>query len=398
MNTIEASSPLKRVALFSTNFVFYSQTFVFDEIAHHERYEIDVFCHNRLNAAAFPWSRVYALHPASSPLRKLEWALYGLTTYSPSHMARIRTGGYDVLHAHFGPGGIYALTYKKAARSPLVVTFHGYDVPLMLTSKRFLPAYWRYWWRFKALVREVDCFLAASDELSRLLVRLGAPEEKVNVHRLGVQIPPCPRPGPKTGQNILMAGRFVEKKGFEFGLQAVGSLLKSGVDCHVHIIGDGPRRSGYDRLIAELGIMDRVHFHGIMPHRKVLDLMDGMDILLAPSVVAAGGDRESGLMVAKEASARSIPVVGTRHGGIPEIVDHLKTGLLVPERDPEALAAALATLLGDEALRNTFGCGGRAKMIAEYDIVDRVRALEARYDDVIAAHAMRPCAERRTAP
>ncbi len=378
---------LKRIAMFSTNFLAYSQTFIFDEITNHRRYEVDVFAHNRLNAKHFPWKRVYALNQSATIAAKLEWAFYGLTTYSPSHMARLRMGSYDLLHAHFGPGGVYALTYKKAAKVPLIVTFHGYDVPLLMSSRRLLPAHWRYCWRSNALFRKTDCFLAASRELSDLLIRLGAPANKVKIWRLGVQIPPGVGAGTKSGKSVLMVGRFVEKKGFEYGLRAIGALLSSGVDCRLHIIGDGPRRPAYERIIARLGIADRVHFLGIKPHREVLCTMERMDILLAPSVVAANGDRESGLLVVKEASARGIPVVGTWHGGIPEIIEHAKTGFLVPERNPAALAAATACLLQDEALRKRLGCAGREKMMAEYNIIDRVRALEEIYDEAIVDYA-----------
>lgn len=387
MGNEKKNDQLKRIALFSTNFVLYSQTFVFDEVSSHERYEVDVFSHNRLNSDQFAYKAVYALNPAPSLLAKLEWVLYGLTTYSPSHMKRIRTGGYALLHAHFGPGAVYALTYKRVAGAPLVVTFHGYDVPLLLTSRRLFPAYWRYWWRSSALFQEADCLLAASSELCHLLITLGVPEKKVKLWRLGVQIPPGMKEGARTGRNVLMVGRFVEKKGFEYGLIAINALLRSGMDCNLHIVGDGPRRSNYDRIVAQLNIGDRVHFLGIKPHREVLSLMDRMDILLAPSVVAANGDRESGLLVVKEASARGLPVVGTRHGGIPEIIEHAETGFLVPERNPAALAAATARLLQDETLRKRLGRAGRKKMIAEYNIIDRVRALEKIYDEVIDDYA-----------
>lgn len=389
MPTIHSGSHRRRVALFSTNFASYSQTFVYDEVASHERYAIDVFAHNRLNAAAFPWNSTFALSPANSLVARVEWFLYGLTTFSPSQMARIRAGGYALLHAHFGPGSIYALTYKRAARAPLITTFHGYDVPLLLTSRRFLPAHWRYWWRSGAMLRRVDRFLAASDELATLLIRLGAPREKVRICRLGVRIPAAPNRVAKTGRNILMVGRFVEKKGFEYGIEAFGALLASGMDCHLHLIGDGPLRPRYDRLATRLGIRDRVSFLGIRPHPEALGIMDRMDVLIAPSVVAANGDRESGLIVVKEASARGLPVVGTRHGGIPEIIDDAKTGFLVPERNSRALASALASLLRDAGLRETLGHAGRAKMMAEYDIVQCVRELETHYDEVIDAHAGR---------
>ena len=100
------------------------------------------------------------------------------------------------------------------------------------------------------------------------------------------------------------------------------------------------------------------------------------------SVVAANGDRESGILVAKEAGARYVPVIGTYHGGIPEIIDDEKTGFLVPERDSEALAKRLWELIQDPALRLKLGQAAREKMSREYNVIQRIDVLESHYDEV----------------
>jgi colanic acid/amylovoran biosynthesis glycosyltransferase len=112
-------------------------------------------------------------------------------------------------------------------------------------------------------------------------------------------------------------------------------------------------------------------------------------VLLAPSVVARDGDRDSGLIVAKEAAACGVPVLATRHGGLPEIVDDGATGVLVAEGDWRALGDALSALLRDPARRAAWGAAGRLKMEREYDLRERVRALERIYDGVAARRANR---------
>jgi colanic acid/amylovoran biosynthesis glycosyltransferase len=116
----------------------------------------------------------------------------------------------------------------------------------------------------------------------------------------------------------------------------------------------------------------------------VAQLMAESDLLLAPSVVAADGDRESGVIAVKEASAAQLAVIGSLHGGIPEIIDDTSTGYLVPERDVETLTARLAELLADRSRCAQMGRAGRAKMEREYDLSRRVDALEAHYDEAIA--------------
>ncbi len=373
----------RKTALFVTNFLQYSQTFIYDEIANHKKYDIEVFSHNRMNPGSFPYDKVNALSENNSLVGKLEWLLYGTTTYSPTYMRKMKNGNFDVIHAHFGLGSIYALPYLKAADAPLVVTYHGYDVPLLMTNSRFKPQNWRYWLRSKAMFKKVDRFLAASNELRDLLIQLGAPEHKVKVWRLGVDIPEMKEIPERNGKNILMVGRFVEKKGFEYGLRGFAEVVRSGFDCTLNIIGSGDLRSRYDEIIKEAGIEDNVKFLGVMDHDKVLETMEKMDILVAPSVIAANGDRESGLIVAKEASARFVPVIGTLHGGIPEIIDHEKTGFLVDERNPEQIAKYLEILLSDDDLRREMGSNGRKKMEQEYNIATRIEKLEEHYDEVI---------------
>ena len=95
------------------------------------------------------------------------------------------------------------------------------------------------------------------------------------------------------------------------------------------------------------------------------------------------GERESGLIVVKEAGACGLPVVGSVHGGIPEIIDEGVTGFLVQERDVGGLSDRLGSLLADEALRERMGAAARAKMEREYDVRERVSELEDLYDEAI---------------
>jgi len=376
-----------KVALFSFNFLPYSETFVYDEIRHHERYQVEVFTQRRLNADRFPVENpVHALSPARGFWGGAERVMFNTTTYSPTFRRLFRQGGFDLIHAHFGPTSVYGLNFQRKFRIPLVATYHGHDVPLLMTSRRFQPKHWGYWFLAGAMLKRVNRFLAASDELAAMLIELGAPPERVRVWRLGVEIPqdstpPEPHSGPF---RIIMVGRFVEKKGFEYGLSGFAKLIGQGADAELHIVGDGPLKPRYQELIAREGIGERVHFRGIMPHEQVLAEMAGMDLLLAPSVVAANGDRESGLIVVKEANARFVPAVGTQHGGIPEIIDNDRTGFLIPERDQEAIADRLIRLWSDPALRLDMGRKAREKMEREYDIRRRVAALEVHYDEVIA--------------
>lgn len=373
----------EKIALFATNFVNYSQTFIYDEIMNHKKYDVDVFSLYRLNSEKFPYDNVQSFFPGTGFLQNLEGKICEVTTWSPSRKKLIKDGGYSLIHAHFGNGSIYALPYADQMNIPLVVTFHGYDVPVLRTARRFHPAFWRYWVMSRRMFKRVDLFLAASDELHSMLVELGAPPEKVVTWRLGVEIPVINSMPERSGNRIIMVGRFVEKKGFRYAIEAFSKVLKHGQDAFLDIIGDGPEKKMYLSMVKSMGIDDRVVFHGVKDHQEVLDMILKSDILVAPSVVASNGDRESGILVVKEAGARSVPAVGTIHGGIPEIIDDGITGFLVEEKDVNALAEKIEILLMDDLLRKKMGSAARIKMEKEYSISERVGVLESYYDVLI---------------
>ena len=367
---------MPRVALFSTNFLEYSQTFVHEEVTHHRRYEVEVFARRRVNADRFPFSPVH-----------VGGRLYGLTRYD-AHFHRVfRERPFDLVHGHFGTGSLYAVPYAEKYGLPLLVTFHGYDVPLLRSAARVYPENWPYALLARSLLARLSLGLCASGELLELLVEAGAPRERLRVYHLGIDLarfrrtrrPPVPR--------VVMVGRFVEKKGVEDGIRAHAHALEKGARSELYLIGGGEREQKLRDLVAELGTGELVHFLGVRTSSEVAALLGESDVLMAPSVVGADGDRESGVIAIKEASACECAVLGTYHGGIPEIIDDGSTGFLVPERDAKTLGERLHAQLVDPALRERMGKAGRAKMEREYDLGRQVSGeLEDYYDEAIALY------------
>jgi glycosyltransferase involved in cell wall biosynthesis len=232
--------------------------------------------------------------------------------------------------------------------------------------------------------------LCASTELKTMLEALGVPSDRLRVHRLGIDLARF-APGTRREDRceVVMIGRFVEKKGFEYGLTAFAEVAREEPSIHLTLVGDGERGPALHRLAAALGVRDRVTFAGPLPPDAVATLLATSHVLLAPSVVDREGNRESGLIVVKEASACGVVPIGTLHGGIPEIIDHGETGYLVPERDSAAIADRLRLLLRDPAHRDRLGLNAREKMRREYDNVARVAALELLYDEAQVLHRIR---------
>lgn len=163
------------------------------------------------------------------------------------------------------------------------------------------------------------------------------------------------------------------KYGIDTLLHAFAQLLRMpGLPAlQLRLVGGGPQRAELEALARQLGISDRVDFVGAVPHAQVPGWLRGFDVFVAASRL----DSESFGVAVIEASACELPVVVTRAGGLPEVVEDGRTGLIVERDDPRALAQALARLVRDPALRRQLGGEGRAKVQRDYEWRDCVRQM-----------------------
>jgi glycosyltransferase involved in cell wall biosynthesis len=370
----------RRVAMFREDFLPFSQTFVFEELRLLQRHRVDVFAWRRLNEALFPYEPV---HAGGVP--------FLLTGYSHAFHAQFQSQPYELIHAHFGTSGMYALPYAARYRLPLVVTFHGVDVTVLGSWARFLPHRWPYAWLAPRLLQRMTLGLCVSHEIRDRLRALGAPADRLVIHRLGIDLGQFTigRRDPAKVE-VVMVGRLVEKKGFEYGLQAFARVAKAHPNMGLTIIGDGARRRSLEQLASALGIVDRVTFTGVLPSGEVSERLRRSDVLLAPSVTGRDGNREGSPMTVKEGSASQVVPVSTYHAGIPEIVEDGRTGFLVHERDVDGLADRLERLVRDSSLRVRMGRAAREKMEREFDNRVQVDELEKFYDRAVESGNMTP--------
>jgi glycosyltransferase involved in cell wall biosynthesis len=368
-----------RVALFADRFLPYSQTFIYDEIRAHQRYAVDVFCKERLNEDRFPYDRVTV--PSALGSDWLGARLYENVGYWPAFDAALAAGDHDLVHAHFGTTAVYALPYVLRHDFPFVVTFWGNDISVLLGTQRFNPKNWRYLAYRQAIMNHADALLCVSHEMSEFVRDMGGAPEAIRLWSHGVDLDRF-RPASRDNARpeVVMVGRFTEKKGHVYAIRAFAQVLGTDREAHLTLIGSGELEPQCRRLVRELAIEEHVTFTGVLSQDEVAERLAGADVALVPSVVARDHDREGSPTVAKEASACGLPVVGTYHAGLPQIVEDGETGFLVPERHVEALAARLRQLLDAPVLRAQMGRAAREKMEREFALTDRVAELERLYD------------------
>ncbi len=293
--------------------------------------------------------------------------------------AELRAARPVLIHAHFGTDGLLVLPLARALGVPLITSLRGYDVTrsdsALLWSGRLS------WMRYAAGKKRLQCdgalFLAVSDALRERAIAQGYPEARTLTHYNGVDLERFRQDvAPREPGLVLHVGRLVEKKGTKVLIEAMAGIAGA----KLAIIGDGPLRAALERQARELG--DRVRFLGALRSDDVAHWMRRASVLAAPSVTAADGDAEGLPNVVVEAAASGLPVVGTRHSGIPEAVDDGGTGFLVPEGDVGALAARLADLLGSDARRSAMGLAARRLAEGKFSRQVLTARLESIYDEV----------------
>jgi colanic acid/amylovoran biosynthesis glycosyltransferase len=286
--------------------------------------------------------------------------------YSTHLFLQKKIDSYDIIHCHFGTNAVLAaqLKYLGAIKGKLITSFHGYDISKYPENNGFDV--------YDFLFKEGDLFLPISKRWKERLIELGCPEEKTIVHRMGIDTktfsfhPRDLRPAEKI--YLLTVGRFVEKKGVAYGIQAVASLLRKYPQIEYRIIGDGPLRPDLSRMIQDTNAGEQIKLLGWRTQEDVVKLMREAHIFLAPSITSSTGDQEGIPVVLMEAMAQGLPIVSTWHSGIPELVQDGVSGVLAPERDSKALAAKLDYLLAHPERWTPMGCAGRAHIQQFYDI------------------------------
>ena len=387
------------VAIFRQNLFRVSEPFITDQAGRLVGYE--PFYLGRIRHGPAPSSaRSYALADRGR-LRALPAIARQMATRAASPFERGLAGTRPALiHAHFGIDAVHALPLAQRFGVPLVTTFHGFDATLSTAALLASPAWAHYPFCRGALARQGALFLCVSSFIRDRVLAQGFPAARTIVHYTGIDCGTIGRRDPAEERPVLLhVGRLVEMKGTADAIDAFARLAPRYPALRLAIVGDGALRRRLEARARATGFGARIDFLGARPHGEVLAMMRAASVLVLPSVTTATGRTEGLGMVLLEAAATGVPVVASAVGGIPEGVADGETGRLVPSRDPEALAAALAGLLADEAMRHRMGFAARRFVEARFDGRALGRALERFYDAAVADAAEGAArARRRSSP
>jgi colanic acid/amylovoran biosynthesis glycosyltransferase len=275
-----------------------------------------------------------------------------------------KKASYDIIHCHHGQNGLKGALLRNAGciRGKLVTTFHGFDISAYINQHGHLI--------YKPLFSTGDLFLPISEKWRNKLVELGCNENKVLVHRMGVDCDKFAfsRRNFNDSVNIVTIARLIEKKGVEYGIRAIAKIIKTHKKLQYIIIGSGPLLKAMRRLIRTLKVEDKVKLVGRKRQQEVIEILNKSNILIAPSVTGKDGNQEGIPVSLMEAMATGIPVVSTQHSGIYELVENGVTGFLVPERDIDSLADRIFCLIKHPDICLQMGLAARAHIEKHFNI------------------------------
>ena len=356
---------------------------IYRQITALRRVQPAVIAQKRENPDKFPFPKIDIVEKPSTHFLRRFW--FRQVRNKPWQLSKrevqVITGILErdhaqLLHIFFGHISVHLLPLIRSWPKPRVVSFHGADVLVDMDK----PAYRKATRQMLDLVTRV---FVRAESLKRAVVELGCDENKIDIIRTGIPLQEFPfreRELPLDGKwRFVQASRLVQKKGIATTLHAFTAFLNHYPDAILTIAGEGPMLAELKELTRKLKIADRVELPGFLEPEKLREVYYGAHIFLHPSETGSDGNQEGIPNSMLEAMATGLPVFATKHGGIPEAIENEVSGILVPERDHDALSQAMLKAARDGELLKRLARNG-AKAVAErFDQKQQIRRLEEIY-------------------
>lgn len=294
----------------------------------------------------------------------------------------LRSGAVDVVHGHMFGSNVWAVVLGRLAGVPVVIAHEHSWAFSGDRTRRLVDRH--------VIGRGSDVVIACSEEDRRRMIEVeGIAAGRVLFVPNGIAArEPTPGLNPRLALGLAAdapvvgsVGALRPEKRFDVLLRAAARLVAAWPGLRVVIVGAGPERGRLEALAAELGLVDAVMLLGART--------DVPDVIRAFDVAVNCSDFEGTPLSVLEYMEAGLPVVATRVGGLPSLIDHGVHGLLVPRRDPTAMADALGDLLADGDRRRAMGAAGRRRRRAEFDLEVMVDRLEDLYERLYAYRAAR---------
>jgi colanic acid/amylovoran biosynthesis glycosyltransferase len=384
---LKSFMPQPVVASYCTTFLKREMQHIYRQVTGLREFQTFVMTKSRENADLFPFSDIEVL-----PRPRINF----LSRFHKKYIQRLEPVFYrgeydlletvlsrrnaDLLHVYFGHTGVHLLPFMRNWPKPALVSFHGMDIMLRHEEHGYDN-------RLRELLETLPLVLARSESLATRLVELGCNPKKIRINRTGVPMDGFPyfaRSVPRNGGwRMIQASRFIEKKGLEITLKAFAEFHKKYPNAELVLAGEGPLENRLKETSQRLGIARAVCYPGFLGQKELAAAYRSAHLFLHPSQTTEAGDQEGVPNSMLEAMASGLPVVATRHGGIPEAVRSGYDGLLVPERDSRALTAALFEIADNAGIYQRFSRNAAESVREKFEHARSIAMLESFYRELI---------------
>ncbi|MDQ3781213.1 MAG: glycosyltransferase [Chloroflexota bacterium] len=324
----------------------------------------------------FRWSRLRYVRVLVRTLRRRSRGAAKRFLQAGYLAPRLRREGISHVHAHFASSATsVALYLNQLAGISYSFTAHAKDIYSNSVSEEML----------RRKLQRARFVVTVSDYNRAHLSRLAGTTPVTRIYN-GLDLEQFSPNGihPADPPLILGVGRLVEKKGFDDLIRACAELRRTGSRFTCRIIGKGSDEAQLHTLVAQLGLEDHVELRGPKPREALLGLYPRAAVVVAPCVVGTDGNRDGLPTVLIEAMALGVPVISTAVTGIPELVEHGRTGYLTAQRDPISLAATIRAVLDDPMSARAHARTGRQRIERDFDIRANVITLRALFEQASA--------------
>lgn len=274
----------------------------------------------------------------------------------------------DCVLAEYGTTAAESLRVIQSLQLPLVVHFHGYDA----SDRDFLLKYKEKYIKVFTYAKSI---ISVSKKMTSDLIALGCPENKIILNTYGPSIDFYNiKPSFNTKQFIAI-GRLVNKKAPHLTIVAFSKVAKKYPDARLLFGGEGHLLDDCKNLVKTLGLQEQVSFLGKQTKSQVMQHFSASLAFVQHSVTAENGDTEGTPVAVLEANAAGLPVIATRHAGIPDVIEHGKTGFLVEESDIEAMASYMIQLCENPEKAKQMGRQGSQNVLLNFSIEKHLQSL-----------------------
>jgi colanic acid/amylovoran biosynthesis glycosyltransferase len=270
--------------------------------------------------------------------------------------------------AEYGVTAAASLEVIKSLNLPLIVHFHGFDA----SDKNVLLKYKE---KYLEVFKYAKFAVAVSKKMSADLIDLGCPPDKIVLSTCGPNSDFFNAEPAFVSKQFTAIGRFVDKKAPHLTIMAFSKVAKKYPDARLFFGGKGKLLGACKDLVKELAIGEQVSFLGRLSRPEIIELFSASLAFVQHSVTAENGDSEGTPVAILEASAAGLPVIATKHAGIPDVIEHGKSGFLVEESDVDGMAHYMMELCENYEKAKSMGLKGKQNIGLNFTIEKHLSCL-----------------------